>query len=91
LKVVTEVIYPLNFLLWIVYVPGYQRWSDSGFLVSDPILCLKNGIRIRNESSFGWNHTIHIQKLAECIVMHNINFLCCVCFALRLFWPCQTK
>jgi len=30
-----------------------QRWSDSGFLLSDPILFLKNDIRIRSESCFG--------------------------------------
>jgi len=28
----------------------HQRWSDSGFLLSDPILFLKNDIRIRSES-----------------------------------------
>jgi len=31
--------------------PIYQRWSDSGFLLSDPILFLKNDIR--SESCFG--------------------------------------
>ena len=30
-----------------------QRWSDSGFLLSNPILFLKNDIRIRSESCFG--------------------------------------
>jgi len=39
----------------------YQRWSDSGFSLSDPILFLKNDIRIRSESCFGWNHTIRIR------------------------------
>jgi len=41
-----------------------QRWSDSGFLLSDPILCWKNDIRIWSESCFGWNHTIRIRKLS---------------------------
>jgi len=31
----------------------FQRWLDSGFLLSDPILFLKNDIRIRSESCFG--------------------------------------
>jgi len=48
-----------------------QRWWDSGFLPADPILFLKNDIRIQSESCFGWNHTIRIRK---CIAMHNIYF-----------------
>ena len=56
-----------------------QIWSDSGFFLSDPILFLKNDIRIRSESCFGLNHTIR-----KCIVMHKIHFLCCVYCALLL-------
>jgi len=47
---------------------GSQRWSDSGFFLSDPILFLKNDIRIRSESCFGLNHTICIRKLSESIL-----------------------
>jgi len=46
----------------------FQRLSDSGFLLSDPILFLKNHIRIRSESWFGWNHTIRIRKLSESVL-----------------------
>ena len=31
----------------------HQRWSDSGFLLSNRILFLKNNVRIRSESCFG--------------------------------------
>ena len=31
----------------------WHRWLDSGFLLCDPILFLKNDIRIRSESCFG--------------------------------------
>jgi len=41
--------------------PVHQRWSDSGFSLSDPILFLKNVIRFRSESCFGWNHTIRMR------------------------------
>jgi len=46
----------------------WQRWSDSGFLLSDPILFWKNDIRSRSESCFGWNHTIRIRKLSESVL-----------------------
>jgi len=48
--------------------PVQQRWSESVFLLSDPILFLKNYIRIRSESCFAWNHTIHIRKLSKSIL-----------------------
>jgi len=59
----------------------YQRWSDSGFSLSDPILFLKNYIRIRSESCFGWNHTIRIRKLSESILRCTtyIFVLCLFC------------
>ena len=59
----------------------HQRWSDSGFLLSDPILFWKNDIRIRPESCFGWNHTIHIWKLSESVLWCTtyIFVLCLFC------------
>jgi len=62
---------------------GYpnQRWSDSGFSLSDPILFLKNYIRIRSESCFGWNHTTCIRKLSESVLWCTtyIFVLCLFC------------
>jgi len=37
--------------------PTSQRCSDSVFLLFDPILFLKNDIRIWSQSCFGWNNT----------------------------------
>ena len=45
-----------------------QWWSDKVFLLSDPILFVKNDIRIRSESGFGWNHVIHIRKLSKSVL-----------------------
>ena len=58
-----------------------QRWSDSGFLLSDPILFLKNDIRFRSESCFGGNHAIRIRKLSECVLWCTIYIfvLCLFC------------
>jgi len=39
-----------------------------GFLLSDPILFLKNVIPIRSESCFGWNHTIRVQKVFKLVL-----------------------
>jgi len=60
---------------------AYQRWSDSGFLLSDPILFLKNDICIRSESCFCWNHTILIQTLSESVLWcpTYIFVLCLFC------------
>ena len=59
----------------------WPRWSDSGFSLSDPILFLKNDIRIRSESCFGWNHTIRIWKLSESVLQCTtyIFVLCLFC------------
>ena len=59
----------------------YQRWSDSDFLLSDPILFLKNDIHIRSESCSGWNHTIRIRKLLKVYYDAQHTFLCFVYFA----------
>ena len=58
-----------------------QRWSDSVFLLSDPILFLKNDIRIRSESCFGWNHTFRIRILSESVLWSTtyIFVLCLFC------------
>jgi len=58
-----------------------QRWSDNGFLLSDPILFLKNNIHIRSDSCFGWNHTIRIWKLCESVLRCTtyIFVLCLFC------------
>jgi len=58
-----------------------QRWSDSDFSLSDPILFLKNDIRIRSESCSGWNHTIRIRKLSESVLWCTtyIFVLCLFC------------
>jgi len=61
-----------------------QRWSDSGFSLSDPILFLKNDIRIRPESCFGWNHTIRIRILSES-VLRCVTYI----FVLCLFVYCD--
>ena len=66
-----------------------QRWSDSVFLVSDPILFLKNDIRNRSESCFGWNHTIHIRKLSESVSWSTTYFFVFCLFCLmrqNKFW-----
>jgi len=55
-----------------------QRWSDSGFLLSDPILFLKNDIRIWSESCLGWNHTIRIRKLSESVLWCTTYIFCVV-------------
>jgi len=56
------------------------------FLLSDPdpILFLKNDIRIRSESCLGWNHTIRIRKLSESILWCTtcIFVLCLFCLQL---------
>jgi len=59
----------------------WQRWSDSGFVLSDPILFLKNDIHIRSKSCFGWKHTIRIQKLSESVLWCTtyISVLCLFC------------
>jgi len=59
-----------------------QRWSDSGFSLSDPTVFSKNDIRIRSESCFGWNHTIRIRKLSESALWCTTYILCCAYFAL---------
>ena len=67
----------------------YQRWSDSGYLLSDPILFLKNDIRIRSESCFGWNHTIRIRKLSKSALWCTtyIFVLCLFCLMRKNnFW-----
>jgi len=67
----------------------HQRWSDSDFLLSDPILILKNDISIRSESCFGWNHTIRIWKLTESVLRCTtyIFVLCLFCLMrLNNFW-----
>jgi len=58
-----------------------QRWSDSDFLLSDPILFLKNDIRIRSESFFAWSHTISVRKLSESVLWCTtyIFVLCLFC------------
>jgi len=62
----------------------YQRWSDSGFLLSDLILFLKNDIRIRSESCFGWNHTIRIRKLSEGVLRCITYIFCAVTYLPQL-------
>jgi len=70
---------------------AYQRWSDSGFFLSDPILFLKNDIRIRSESCFGWNHTIRILKLSE-IVLWRTTYVFVLClFRLEAILPHKAK
>jgi len=59
----SEISHLRNF--WLHAMCACQRWSDSVFLLSDPILFLKNYIRIRSESCFGWNHTIHELNTTE--------------------------
>ena len=58
-----------------------QRWSDSGFLLSDPILFVKNDILIRSESCFDWNHTICTRKLSDSVLWRTtyIFVLCLFC------------
>jgi len=58
-----------------------QRWSDSGFLLSDPILFLKNDIRIRSKSCIGSNHTTRIWKLSGSVLRctTHIFVLCLFC------------
>ena len=58
-----------------------QRWSDSGYSLSDPILFLKNDIRIQSESGYGWNHIIRIWKLSENVLRCTayIFVLCLFC------------
>jgi len=63
--------YPASYpilILSMLTTSSNHRWSDSKFLLSDPILFLKNGIRIQSESCFGWNHTIRIWKLSESVL-----------------------
>jgi len=64
-----------------VMISARQRWSDSGFLLSDPILFLKNDISIRSESCFGGNHTIRIRKLSKSVLWCTIYIfvLCLFC------------
>ena len=64
------------------FLTSHQRWSDSGFSLSDPNLFSKNDIRIRSESCFGWNHTIRIRKLSENVLWCTTYILCCAYFAL---------
>jgi len=61
---------------------GVQRWSDCVFLLSDPILFLKNDIRMRSESCFGWNHTTRFRKLSESVLWCTTYILHSVYFAL---------
>jgi len=60
---------------------GMGNQGDSGFSLSDPILFVKNDIRIRSESCFGWNHTIRIRKLSESVLQCTtyIFVLCLFC------------
>jgi len=60
---------------------GNLRLSDRVFLLSDPILFLKNDIRFRSESCFGWNHTIRIRKQSESVLWCTtyIFALCLFC------------
>jgi len=70
--------------------PNHQRWLDSGFLLSDPILFLKNDIRIRSESCFGWNHLICIRKLSKSALWCTtyICVLCLFCLMRQLVFSC---
>jgi len=68
---------------------SWQRWSDSGILLSGPILFLKNDIRIRSESCFGWNHTVRIQKLSESVLRCTVYIFAFCLFCLMRqnnFW-----
>ena len=61
-----------------------HRWLDSVFLLSDPILFLKNDIRIRSDSCFGWNHAIRIRKLSESVLW----FITCIFVLFILPYKC---
>jgi len=50
-------------------------------LLSDPILFMKNHIRMRSESWFGWNHTNRFQKLCGSALLCTTNI-----FVLCLFY-----
>jgi len=60
---------------------GNQRWSDSGFLLSNPS-CFWKMISVPIRILFCGNHTIRIRKLSE-------SLLCCTTyiFVLCLFCP----
>ena len=49
-----------------------ERRPDSLFLLSDPIPFLKNDIRVRSASCFGWNHTIRTE---QCVPRFHVKFL----------------
>jgi len=57
----------------------YQRWSNSGFLLSDPILFLKNGIRIRSDPN---------PVLVEIILSVSENYPKVYCDAQHTFLRC---
>jgi len=63
--------------------------SFGSFLLSDPILFLKNDIHIQSESCFDWNHTIRIRKLSESVLCYttHIFVLCLFCLVRQNnFW-----
>jgi len=74
-------------LTWsVAYAPHFRMWKAKmivywGFSLSDVILFLKNDIRIRSKSCFGWNHTIRIWKLSKSILRSTtyILVLCLFC------------
>jgi len=57
---------------------AYQRWSDSVLLPSDPILFLKNDIRIWSESCFGSKHTIRSENYPKVYCDAQHTFFCAV-------------
>ena len=57
-----------------------QRWSDSGFLLYDPILFWKNDIRLRSESCFSWNDTTVSKNYPKVYCDAQHTFLYCVYF-----------
>jgi len=54
----------------------HQRWSDGVFLLGDPILFLKNDIRIQSKLCFGWNHAIHIRQLSKSVLWCTTSHFC---------------
>ena len=57
-----------------------QRWLDSGILLSDPILFLKNDIRIWSKSLL-WlkSYYPHPKTIRDCIMMHSIGYIFVLC------------
>jgi len=79
------VVHPTHILVHPRVHVAHQRCSDSDFSLSDPILFLKNDIRIRSESCLGWNHTIRNRKLSESVLWCTtyIFVLCLFCLTMQ--------